>query len=563
MTGVPELPHHTSVKDLRKQFEHVGHMRGRKKKTKPKEREINVKPLFQGSGNEAVKSRDYGTRKNPKQDQELENLRSLGYHVQDRVQEIETRPHPKVEKVESDGNTNGEQPPSSSLKKIPIVEDMSLYGRRTKGDKPPDPNCEVVCERPDSDENPSELGNWYLKVNDRFSCESECKAKFNDDFRCSFKNFHELWHLGGEYIAPPFPHNQTSENDKAHALDKYYQKWMVETMLKSDVGRGTDPERKEHDLLNVKAPVLSRALFPTLTLEDNLHQPFQKIHTLLQDKYISNNNKISFGVGVHFPQVSLGFTSISEFSKSIRSLDMIGITDEGYKWATTSNHLMRDRLHRHLDLDCRKAVTKLVKEWTSWFTYFSGKDTKFFTQELEDYPDADFKDPRIQLPFLLTIFMEKYGTHVVLKCSHGYRKLQVDKTTLRNQKSFNKFKQKLDSNFMETPTVASIKSKKRKGSESNDNTHSDDTFYIGSPKSLKNALKKENKFGAWVENVASKGDANVISHDETIMLADILEHGSTSHPYANAGNTGNITWNYLSRIYRFWTNVRIRDLQQG
>lgn len=220
-------------------------------------------------------------------------------------------------------------------------------------------------ECPDSNKNPKKLGNWYLKINNDPENEhlKACRTYFNADFDCCMKDFYDLWCLGEKYLTPPYPHDPLQEHDAAHDIcSKFYKKWALEARFSSHIGQGTDPERKEHDLLHVKAPILSKALFPTLLLIDNLHQPFQKIHTLVKDRQISKKNKIAFGIGVRFPEVALGFNAVNEIEKVNGGLDVVGIVDEGYKWTVTVCLLRRENLHKHLDLDCRIAINAMQKQ---------------------------------------------------------------------------------------------------------------------------------------------------------------------------------------------------------
>lgn len=399
----------------------------------------------------------------------------------------------------------------------------------------------TISERPDSNKDPKKLGNWYYIDNgSRYRWMNINKEMFNKDFRYDL-DFYGLWCQGQQYT-----NQHGKERCKAELL-QCYDRWMLETMLKSDVGRGTDPERKENDLFNVKAPVLCQSLFSTLTLESRLYQPFRKVHTLLQERQVSKKNKLSFGLGVNFPQISLGFTSVDEIGHVIRDLNVIGVTDEGFKWSTTSISLKQDKLHKHLDRYCRIAITKMMKELTSWEEAMSS---------LKESTSDPFEHPFIQFPLQLYEFMQRYGTHVILKCSHGCRMIHIKRKTVKSTKSYRAFKHKLDTNIKHVQFSSEVIQEKLKKKDYDE--YFDDVLYIGSPALLKKSFSNDSPNP---DDVARQDCGNVISHDETIMLADILEHGETMLP-KNEFSTS-IDWLLLSRIYRYWTDVRIQDLQQG
>lgn len=363
------------------------------------------------------------------------------------------------------------------------------------------------------------------------------KKSMQDDFRLAHLDYYKLWSLGAEYMLPPFPHTLSNRDNAVELRETYSKKWLIELLYASDVGFGTDPELLEQTIMNVKAPVLDRALFPTLDFDDNLHRPFQKAHVLLQDRTVSKNNKINFGLGVHFEGISVGFKIAHDSSKISQESNLLGVADEGYRWAKTRSHLKHEKLYRYLHRDCVRALFNMK-------------------QEMEDFKKArkqgqgiKGKEAHQNLSYLLTDFIEKYGTHVVLECSHGYRKLQVEKKTMEEVTSIQEFRSQIGVKCMDILKILSFESDHKKAEENLKAEKSDEKYYVGSPISLSRALCENFGIKTWHRLVSAGGDAKVICHDKTMMIADVVQYCSRLSD--------------VSQLLKFWTFTRVRDLQQG
>lgn len=555
-----EEPQH--VKDLIQQFEPEGHNTRLEVETENPQHTHKLEEKKKGRG----MKESLLTLSNHDEDRQIQSDHSGGENTQtsdqNKQDEVETK-NPQIctntiEKTNEGNSKVNVNDFQSNESKIDSANDNENLTENS-GDSDSIFFMNIIPERPDANKNPKNLGNWYYHENgfsrDKYlekdiqisPRERENREMFNKDFLTNI-DFYNLWCVGWK-----------SDQFKQFYDDQLFHYRNIDilalkTLLKSDVGFGTDPERKEYDLLNVKAPVLCRSLFSTLSYESDVHMPFRNIHTLLQEKQVSKTNKLSFGVGVNFPEISLGFTTVDEIGEVMRNLNIIGVTDEGIRCATTSSSLKRDRLSKHLDVNCRIAITRMIRELTILSRKSDlGKDVNSI-REIESIRKP-FENPLLQLPLQLNEFMQKYGTHVVLKCSHGYRMLHIKRTTVNSSKSYHEFKRKLDTNLQNLQTT--FEKAKMKKNEVNNNEHFVKVLYIGSPASLKQAFSTERRH-IMEDNMARNDESKVISHDETIMLADILEQGKTILPRHKF-----ISWELLSNIYRYWTNIRIQDLQQG
>lgn len=366
---------------------------------------------------------------------------------------------------------------------------------------------------------------WDLKKHS----DPKYKKLFCQDFRDSQRDFHSLWVGGGRYTAPPFPHNLCRDGKRDDAitlLEEIKEPWLIEMMAGSDVGNGTDPERKDNKLLNTKADILDVALFPTMRVEYNLHRANETVYTLRKRKHVSKKNKIDFGITSSFPEVPLGFDLIHRVAehKDVKH-EIIGIKDKGYIWATVESHLKREALRKHLHKDFKEAVDNLKRALQKW---------------------SDNKEARISEQLMK--FMDKYGTHVILKCSYGYRRQEIEEREIETNDDLHEFRTGLRANIMDVVKV-NFGGERSSSTKNSKTSFSGDMKSCGPPCSVDEAFRGSLLNDDWSRRVSISGDSGVIYHDVTMPIADMLE----GHPKLK----------HFTEVYRFWASERVRDLQQG
>ena len=363
------------------------------------------------------------------------------------------------------------------------------------------------------------------------------------DFRSSERNFEALLQTGKKYVAPPFPHD-LAPFDPAHELLKTYKdKNIIEMMWESNVGKGTDPERLEHHLLNAKAPILDRCLFTTHAVKYPLHETYDKVHTLSLEAQVSKNNKIDFGVSGGYAQVSLGVAAVSSLEQDNVKRRIVGIIDQRYQWAQVCSHLRHECLHKYLDTDFEKASIKIS----------DALDT--LAKEEGEVPDENEKNKlkkkknkilNDELPHRLTDFIRKYGTHLILVCTVDYRLEQRSETILDSQTSLENFRTGLHVAALDFARLG-LSAEKSLDKMETHTKHAEGVRSVGSPKSVRDALAGAIAADKWSELCSTSGDAGNISHDKTMLIAEVVEP----------------RYEKVACCLRFWTNVRVRDLQQG
>jgi len=355
------------------------------------------------------------------------------------------------------------------------------------------------------------------------------ERNYETDFRNSHRDFKELMALGKEYISPPFPLNLELNDPATKLIQHYSHKWIIELMAASDVGRGTDPERlDEYTLLNLKGHILDRSLFSTNAVRYHLHEGFQKVHTLMKELQVSKKNNIDFGVGGGFSQVSLGFNAVSNREEEYKGKDIIGITDQGYRWATTASHLKHECLNKYLHEDFKDKVSELEDHLNSLLSTQNTIDRDKLTESL------------------LTTFMEAYGSHLILKCSHGYRVVERVQKTVEDKKDLENFKVGLHLAVLDFIDMGAKYQKNTSTASTQDHSF-EGMKSVGSPICSKNVLCGKIDSKQWEHICTRSGDGGVISHDETMPIADLVKE---EYPRT-------------AELLRFWTTVRVRDLQQG
>lgn len=144
--------------------------------------------------------------------------------------------------------------------------------------------------------------------------------------------------------------------------------------------------------------------------------------------------------------------------------------------------------------------------------------------------------------------MEKYGTHVILKCSYGYRRQEIETRVINNNNYLHKFKAGLHANIMDVVKV-NIGGERSSSKETSRTSYIGDMESCGPPCSVDEAFRGSLLNDDWSRRVSRSGDSGVIYHDVAMPIADMLE-----------GCSG---WRDFTKFYRFWASERVRDLQQG
>eukprot|EP00984_Skeletonema_dohrnii_P014275 scaffold5981_cov146-Skeletonema_dohrnii-CCMP3373.AAC.4 len=370
----------------------------------------------------------------------------------------------------------------------------------------------------------------------------------NEDFRTDEGgtpgwDFPDMMEAGQSYLELPVPRKLTTadqldmgsmlsevkrkvigtKRSEAWRLLRYVSQEYISAMANSDIGIGTDPERSEQHILNKKKQILVREIFATCLFYPALHETVQTVHTITEDSQKSNGKKIDFGIAGGFEGVQLGFEVANENSDWSHAKRIIAIADLRYQWATTESRIHRESLYKFLTNDCKKRLRKI-----------SGEVNAMLCHEI-------------------SWFIEKYGTHVVLKCTHGYRMEKVERQSVSSEENLKTFKAGIMASVL---GYAGINAGYEKQALSTaDRTESSlGIKNIGSKEHMKKAIQgnMDINFKSMMENSAEEGDAGVISHDWNIMIADMLLVENSPEAYKTAG-----------KRLRYWTQVRINDLKAG
>ena len=294
-------------------------------------------------------------------------------------------------------------------------------------------------------------------------------------------------------------------------------------MVNTDIGLGTDPERLEQHILNKKRQVLDRKIFATCQISPGLSETVQTVHTITEESQLSNGKKIDFGIAGGFEGVQLGFEVANETSDWSHNRRIIAIADLRYQWAATSSRIYRNKLYKFLTKDCKEAVRKIN----------GGRVT--ITSELSHE---------------LSSFIGKYGTHVVLECTHGYRMEKVERMTVKSDKDLQDFKADIMASVLGYAGIhAGYQQHHHEAGERTDNFLG--IKNIGSKEHMKEAIEggKGINFGKMIRYSSEGGDAGVISHDWNMMIAEML---LAEKSYETA-----------AKRLQYWTQVRINDLKAG
>ena len=361
----------------------------------------------------------------------------------------------------------------------------------------------------------------------------------DEDFRASSsdRDFKALMLAGQAYLKLQYPRRiQDIEADStAKTLLERYDERIIQLLANSHVGQGTDPERLENTLLNIKGRVLYRPLFTTLRLVTRANGSYEKVHLLIASSNLTQANKIDFGISGGYADVSLGFSIASETEKYEKGQSITGIIDNRYTWAKTDSHLKHERIHKYLAVDFEKAVERIG---------LSLKEIKKLQSENKDAQHV-LHD---KLPQQLDHLFDKYGTHVILECSFGYRMETRTEKTLEENGTLSKFKRGLELAALSFAKIgSSYESTTLKDTELSESLQG--IRMIGSKYNVARAMTGKIQPEEWCQLCAYGGDADVVSHDKTVLLADVI-----------GGRDG---YEDEARLLRYLTLVRVRDLQVG
>jgi hypothetical protein len=346
---------------------------------------------------------------------------------------------------------------------------------------------------------------------------------------------------GWYYLRLPFPPNlETPKDDQtvktasfAHAtkLLQFFQADFIALLAGSDVGYGNDPERLDERLLNTKAPILDTKFFATALASASIHEIYRSAYTVELSCALTKNNKIDYGASGGYAGVSLGFKRTSESEEISEEKHVVGVTDNTYKWATTEVGIERTCLHKYITKECQDHV-------------------QFIQDKLENGRE-DNDESRANLTFAekrVEKFIAEYGTHMVLKSSHGYRHVTASETTVRNKQELQRFNRSLELSALSYAT-ATLSAENDVKKQTNSSTSLEGAWTVGSKGNFERAIKGDIEGSKWLEHCGHLGDAGVISHDETMAIFDLVRL--------------NPDYELASEALRYWTFVRVRDLQQG
>jgi hypothetical protein len=348
---------------------------------------------------------------------------------------------------------------------------------------------------------------------------------------------------GWYYLRLPFPPSlktpkdyktvEKASFDNATKLLQFFQSDFIALLAGSDVGCGKDPERLEERVLNTKAPILDTKFFATSLASASIHEIYTATSTIELSSVLTKNNKIDFGASGGYAGVSLGYSQISESEEISEEKDVVGITDNRYKWATTEVGIKYTELHKY--------VTKKFQD-----------DIEFIQDTLEGSRKDNDEDQVLKdlnkVQKKIKEFIAEYGTHLVLKASHGYRHVTVSEKTVRTKRELQSFKTSLEVSALSyaKATPSTENDVKR---DTNSTTSLGGAWTVGSKGNFDRAIKGDIEASKWLEHCGHLGDAGVISHDETMAIFDLVRL-NPEHKLA-------------AQALRYWTLVRVRDLQQG
>ncbi len=303
--------------------------------------------------------------------------------------------------------------------------------------------------------------------------------------------------------------------------------WML---AGSDIGSGTDPERLDDRILNLKEDVIDRKFFATAGIRANINRCHEDVKMLRMTNQVTEGNKIDFGLSGGYEGVSLGFESASKKGASFKEGTIFGIRDRSYTWAETSLRIRERVLHKYLSESCEN--TALAAE--SLLTRMAGSN---WSHQF-DYP---------RLIETLANFIERFGTHLITKCSHGYREVTLSKKKITNKSDLESFKFGLKLSALSFAKLGvSYEANRETINEQVSSTEG--TLTVGPPGAVEKAMHGDFQPSEW-QKLCGKGNAGVISHDRRLALADILQRGKgfTEFP----------------KVLRYLTYVRVNDLQFG
>jgi len=175
---------------------------------------------------------------------------------------------------------------------------------------------------------------------------------------------------------------------------------------------------------------------------------------------------------------------------------------------------------------------------------FLTKDCKDALQKIND------EEVKPELSHELSSFIGKYGTHVVLECTHGYRMEKVERMKVTSDKKLQDFKADIMASVLGYAGIhAGYQHQQHKAGERTENSLG--IKNIGSKEHMKEAIKGNGiNFEKMMQYSSEGGDAGVISHDWNMMIAEMLL--AENSPYMTA-----------AKRLQYWTHVRINDLKAG
>jgi hypothetical protein len=202
---------------------------------------------------------------------------------------------------------------------------------------------------------------------------------------------------------------------------------------------------------------------------------------------------------------------------------VIGVVDYKYVWATTELRIYVKSLHKYLKDDCCKRLNEIKR--------CADNDTDLLTLLIET-----------------SRFITSYGTHIILKCSHGYRLQRFMERAVTKVEHLDNFKFGLQLSAFEYARIG-VSGERNMEEAFEIERKVDSTSTVGTKANISKAMNGKIPLDKWKDLCAYGGDADVVSHDKTLLISEVVVH--------------NQEWKQVADVLRYWTYVHIRDLQAG
>jgi hypothetical protein len=373
---------------------------------------------------------------------------------------------------------------------------------------------------------------------------------------------------GWYYLRLPFPPSletpkefkavEKASFDHAAKLLQFFQPDFIALLAGSDVGYGKDPERLEERVLNTKAPILDAKFFATSIASASIHEVYNSAYTMELSCVLGKSNKIDYGGSGGYAGISLGYKQISEREEISEEKHVVGVTDNRYKWATTEVGIKRTCLHKYIAKKCKDSI-QFIQDTLEKSKTALDDEAEVRLREMTGLGGNGGRLRRVSINVNLVKdwvgvekkiaeFIAEYGTHLILKSSHGYRHVTASETTVRNKQELQSFKTSLELSALSYGTATHSGENDVK-KNTNASTSLDGAWTVGSKGNFDRAIKGDIEASKWLEHCGHLGDAGVITHDETMAIFDLVRL-NPEHKLA-------------AEALRYWTFVRVRDLQQG